>query len=178
METSNTPLTPVENLLEELCDEAMTACVGGTGFIDKHGDPVDLADVTVKDIAKGKVTWDPNGSVRFTSDVNVKDEFTAVDVQQVLENVAAMPISTWNYKTEANVCHMGPMAQDFAAAFAVGDSDKHIHAVDANGVALAAIQGLYQRLQEKDAQLNQLHADVASLKQQLAQSQPKTLAIA
>ncbi len=53
------------------------------------------------------------------------------------------------------------MAQDFYAAFGLGNSDTHIGTVDADGVALAAIQGLYQLLEEKDtiivAQQEQLH---------------------
>ena len=43
------------------------------------------------------------------------------------------------------------MAQDFYAAFAVGPDDKHIATVDADGVALAAIQGLNQKLEEQRA---------------------------
>lgn len=38
--------------------------------------------------------------------------------------------------------HLGPMAQDFHAAFNVGMDDKHMATVDEEGVALAAIQGL------------------------------------
>jgi septal ring factor EnvC (AmiA/AmiB activator) len=52
------------------------------------------------------------------------------------------------------------MAQDFAAAFAVGEDDKHICTVDAQGVAFAAIQGLYRLLQEKDAQTAGLQAQL------------------
>ena len=44
------------------------------------------------------------------------------------------------------------MAQDFYAAFGIGADDKHISAVDEGGVALAAIQGLNQKLNEKDAE--------------------------
>jgi hypothetical protein len=43
------------------------------------------------------------------------------------------------------------MAQDFYAAFGVGESDRHINTVDADGVALTAIQGLYEIVREKDA---------------------------
>jgi hypothetical protein len=60
------------------------------------------------------------------------------------------------------------MAQDFSAAFQVGPDDKHIATVDADGVALAAIQGLNQkvddRLREKDAQIESLTRTVEVLK--------------
>lgn len=77
----------------------------------------------------------------------------------VLEKVARLPISTWNYAWEAaSVRHVGPMAQDFYAAFGLGDSDKRIFLLDANGVALVAIQALHRRLQE-------LEAEVAALRE-------------
>jgi trimeric autotransporter adhesin len=66
--------------------------------------------------------------------------------------VAALPITTWNFKAEPGVKHLGPVAQDFRAAFAVGMDDKHIATVDAEGVALAAIQGLNQALEEQRAE--------------------------
>ena len=78
-----------------------------------------------------------------------------------MEKLAQIPISTWNYKTQdAAIRHMGPMAQDFAAAFNVGEDDKHITTIDADGVSLAAIQGLYQIVQEKDRRISQLEAEL------------------
>ena len=76
------------------------------------------------------------------------------------------------------------MAQDFHAAFGLnGADDKHISTVDESGVALAAIQGLNQKLEETCAEnvklkqqndslaerLNELEATV----KQLAASQAK-----
>ena len=71
--------------------------------------------------------------------------------------MAALPITQWSYKTEPGVRHVGPMAQDFHAAFGLnGTDDKHIATVDEGGVALAAIQGLNQKLNEKDAEIQKL----------------------
>lgn len=81
------------------------------------------------------------------SDRAVKADFATVDGPAVLAQVAALPIQSWRYQTEdPAVRHVGPMAQDFAAAFLVGDDDRHIHVVDGQGVALAAIQGLLQEV--------------------------------
>jgi hypothetical protein len=90
-----------------------------------------------------------------TSDRNVKKNFSSIDAQNVLEKVAAMPISRWNYKADSSsVLHVGPMAQDFHAAFGLnGSDDKHISSIDAQGVALAAIQGLNQKLEVENAKL-------------------------
>ena len=102
------------------------------------------------------------------SDRNVKENFAPVDAQGVLEKVAALPISTWNYKQDAGSKHIGPMAQDFWAAFGAGMDDKHIATVDADGVALAAIQGLNEKvekqLQAKDAEIRELRQSLAELK--------------
>jgi hypothetical protein len=110
------------------------------------------------------------------SDRNVKENFTAVDGQEVLASVAEIPISTWNLKSQdPSIRHMGPMAQDFAAAFPLGEDDRHIDTIDADGVALAAIQGLYQAVQERDrlaadqkAEISDLQEQVAALQQQNA----------
>lgn len=101
-----------------------------------------------------------------TSDRNAKENFAAVDPQAVLARVAAMPVSRWNFKADATP-HIGPMAQDFHAAFGVGPDDKHIATVDADGVALAAIQGLHQKLQEQAARLQAREAEVESIRAEL-----------
>jgi hypothetical protein len=113
-------------------------------------------------ITKGTVT--ANG-VLLTSDRNAKENFASVDSQAVLAKVASLPVTEWNYKTDSKgVQHIGPMAQDFQAAFGLdGTDDKHISVVDEGGVALAAIQGLNQKLQEE---LNRQDAKNAKLKQQ------------
>src|SRR4029079_7056079 len=64
------------------------------------------------------------------SDRNVKANLSAVDTAGILERVAAMPVQSWNYKSQdASVKHIGPMAQDFAAAFGVGEDNTHISTV-------------------------------------------------
>ncbi len=91
------------------------------------------------------------------SDRNVKESFETTDATAILQRLSELPINKWNYKwDDESIRHIGPMAQDFMAAFAVGDSDKHIHPVDANGVAFAAIQGLYQMLKAKEAETESL----------------------
>ena len=65
--------------------------------------------------------------------------------------------------------HLGPMAQDFHAAFGLnGADDKHIATVDEGGVALAAIQGLNQKVEAQQAELQQKETEVTELKQRLA----------
>lgn len=102
------------------------------------------------------------------SDRNIKENFSAVDDQEVLRKVANLNIEHWNYNDrEHGVRHIGPMAQDFMTAFNVGDSDRHINFIDANGVNLAAIKALNTKLEEKENQILKLQAQVASIMRKL-----------
>ena len=60
----------------------------------------------------------------------------------------------------------GPVAQDFRAAFGLGDSETAISTVDADGVALAAIQDLNQKVDSENAGLR---SENAELKRELSQ---------
>lgn len=94
-----------------------------------------------------------NGSSR-----TFKQDFVAVDVQDVLNKVTALPISTWTYKSSPEGRHLGPMSEDFKAAFGLGSDAQHIATVDADGVALAAIQGLYHTQRAQNASLQAQNA--------------------
>jgi len=110
-----------------------------------------------------------SGSWTTLSDRNAKDAVAPVDTRAVLAKVVAMPLNTWQYKAqEAKYRHMGPMAQDFYAAFRLGESDTGIDTVDADGVALAAIQGLYAQLQDKQDEIAALRAELADQKSRIA----------
>jgi hypothetical protein len=106
------------------------------------------------------------GAWTNASDRNVKANFNPIDAQAILQRVIQLPIETWTYRAEdSRVQHIGPMAQDFYAAFGVGSDDKSISTIDADGVSLAAIQGLYQIVQEKDARIEALEARLQHLEQ-------------
>ena len=95
-----------------------------------------------------------SGSWSSASDRNLKTNFQSVDTSDVLEKLTAMPLTTWNYKANPAIRHMGVMAQDFYAAFdGLGVDDKHIDTVDADGVAFAAIQGLNRKFETQIATL-------------------------
>ena len=91
--------------------------------------------------------------VTATSDRAQKVDFSPVDVRDVLAKVAALPITSWEYGTTRGVRHLGPMGQDFRAAFGLGFDETSIATVDADGVALAAIQGLNAKVEAQAAML-------------------------
>ncbi len=92
-----------------------------------------------------------NGVSQHASDRNKKEAFEELDPVAVLSKVAELPITSWRFKTEdESVRHIGPMAQDFMETFGYGTDDRYIAAVDVDGIALAAIQGLNKKLEERD----------------------------
>jgi hypothetical protein len=81
----------------------------------------------------------------------------------VLDGVEDLEVATWEYKDDdgegAGTTHIGPMAEEFHDIVAVGSSDEHINSINADGVLFAAVQGLSERLAEKDDRIADLEAD-------------------
>lgn len=93
------------------------------------------------------------------SDRERKTDIRTIDPNWVLTQIAGMPIQTWRYKVEGEeIRHIGPMAQDFQATFGFGGDPKGIMSVDADGVAMVAIQALYHVTQELERRTEQLEA--------------------
>lgn len=110
------------------------------------------------------------GVIHHASDRNMKDSFKEIEPVDILDKVLELRISQWKFKSEENgVRHIGPTSQDFGSAFGVGTDDRFIDTVDADGVALAAIQGLnrklMQSLEERDAVINTLLKRIEALEQ-------------
>ena len=123
----------------------------------------------------------PAGSGSWTSlsDRNAKDAVRPIDARDVLARVVAMPVNTWHYKTQdEKYRHIGPMAQDFRAAFGLGETDKGIDDIDAQGVALAAIQGLDAKLGDRDKQIAELRDKLAAQDAELSALQTQGSEIA
>jgi hypothetical protein len=108
------------------------------------------------------------------SDRNLKTDFASVKPEDILARVAMLPISSWRYTNEvAGVRHLGPMAQDFKTLFDLGADSRMIGFVDEQGVALAAIQALNQKLQEQAGRLKAREAEVQILKEENADLQKR-----
>jgi hypothetical protein len=122
------------------------------------------------------VSLEPGGtSWGVISDRNAKKDFVAIDARNILEKLAGITIESWRYRWEdtASSPHIGPVAQDFKAAFYPGRDDKTITTLEIDGVALAAIQGLNTKLEEmlkvKDAEIRSLRRELASLQQSVSE---------
>jgi hypothetical protein len=103
------------------------------------------------------------GTLTQGSSRDIKTGFAALDPKDVLARVTALPVSQWSYKTDAGVSHIGPMAEDFHQAFGLGADDKHIAPSDQAGVALLAVKGLNEVVQEKDKEIAELKGRIEAL---------------
>ena len=120
----------------------------------------------------GSVTYIDGGSTGWaaTSTRSAKTDVTRADPTAVLEAVEAMPISTWEYKTEsgqgAGTRHIGPMAEDFHGAlpYDLGSSADHINSLNADGVALGAVKGLARKVNRQKETIATLKAENQEIK--------------
>lgn len=125
-------------------------------------------------VEHGKIATATAGQSTIPSDRALKERFEPVDPREVLAGLLRLPVERWSYRGET-ARHLGPMAQDFSAAFGLGADDRHIFPLDGAGVALAAIQGLHgllqaqaTRLEALERELVALHRETASLRVELA----------
>jgi hypothetical protein len=134
---------------------------GNIGLAGVHGPANPIQHISGARLTSGG-TW------TSASDVNLKENLKSISAPQVLDKIVGLPLYEWNYKVEGpRVRHLSPTAQDFRAAFGLGEDDKTIATLDAGGVALAAIQGLNQKLTEelkaKDSRIMELERRLSAL---------------
>ncbi len=120
----------------------------------------------------GSVTYIHGGSTGWsnTSSRASKTNIDPVDTQDVLNGVDELEVATWEYEDDggAGTTHIGPMAEEFHDIVDVGASDEHINSLNADGVLFAAVQGLSEKLSEKDDQIDELEEETAELRDRLA----------
>jgi trimeric autotransporter adhesin len=104
-------------------------------------------------MSAGGSTWNA------VSDRNRKEMFERVDLEDILARVMRVPVTSWNYIAEGRqVRHIGPMAQDWHAAFGLNDDPLTINQGDFDGINLAAIQALERRTTEQAGRIRELEA--------------------
>jgi hypothetical protein len=100
-----------------------------------------------RDLTMGVMLAPNGGGWSSVSDGRLKENFRDLPSEDVLAKIATMPIREWNYKSQsASIRHVGPIAQDFHAAFGLDENPLRINTIDADGIALAAIKALERRL--------------------------------
>jgi hypothetical protein len=111
------------------------------------------------ELAAGGSSWSA------VSDRARKENFLSIDGEDVLARLRGVPVTSWNYLSQdRSIRHMGPMAQDFYAAFGLGESALMINSLDIDGVNMAAIQALTERTDALREENQQLRAENAELR--------------
>lgn len=112
-------------------------------------------------------TFEVTAGLANPSDVNLKTNFKKVNESKILDEITNIKIQQWTYKDRPDETHIGATAQDFYEAFGLGADDKHISTIDADGVALAAIQALKKQNDSLREEVNELKSIVSSLIEKL-----------
>ncbi|HEX8431580.1 MAG TPA: tail fiber domain-containing protein [Longimicrobium sp.] len=124
---------------------------------------------TSQNLSSGVEVAAGGGSWSSISDRNRKENFLSIESESVLARLRAVPVTTWNYKTQdRSIRHIGPMAQDLYAAFGVGESNLLINTVDIDGINLAAVKELDERSVAQQARITELEARNRELEARLA----------
>lgn len=125
----------------------------GTGTLQMQMFPPNAGENRIEVFGGGTASLSNGGTWTNASSRSYKENFSAVNGLEVLSRLVALPIMTWDYIGSAEGLHMGPVAEDFKATFGLAGDGKSISTVDADGIALAAIQGLNAKLESENAAL-------------------------
>ncbi len=109
------------------------------------------------------------GAWACTSSRLAKEGFESMDGEAVLAKLALIPIQRWTYLGSRSA-HVGPVAEDFWAAFGLGEGSTTITTVDADGIALLGVQTLERRtaeLRAENAELRAANAELAAAQAEL-----------
>ena len=100
-----------------------------------------------------------HGSSRF-----IKKEIEPVTPEEILSRLQTLEIYTWQYITDDNITHLGPMAEDFSDLFNLGTDNTHIAPGDMGGIAFAAIKALHSKIETKEERITRLESENEALK--------------
>ncbi len=130
---------------------------GNPIFIDNYG--------TGRFINASNGAYLSNGGVWTNASYKkLKENFQNVNKLKILEGIAELEITSWNYIREGkDVKHIGPMSEDFYQVFHVGNDDKSISTIDPAGIALVGVQELYKMVIELQKENSDLKKKLESI---------------
>lgn len=167
------PLTPTAQALYAYTAGTVADLTPGQAVTSLNG----LTDAVTLQAGNGILLGTNGNTLTITaqpgvvSDKNLKTDFAQLNPETMLARLAALPLQGWRYTNEPpGVRHVGPMAQDFKSAFGLGQDDRFIAFVDEEGVALAAIQGLNQKVEAENAALRAENVDLRARLERIEQA--------
>lgn len=127
---------------------------GGVRFITSEA----ASNLTQTNGTNGVILLPGETAWASLSDSNSKTGIAPIQPRNVLAKLAALPVTTWSYKHNPDRKYIGPMAQDFHAAFGLGSDNTTINTLDSDGVIYAAIKGLLEEIELRDEKISHLEA--------------------
>jgi len=142
------------------------------GNITQTGDLLVRGNITTE---AGNLTVDGDivatGTISPGSSRVTKNNIIPINGDSILDQVSNLDIYSWSYiKDAGKVTHIGPMAEEFYETFNVGIDNKHISPTDTSGISLAAIKALMGKIDQQDAKIARLEANMASSPPVLSQN--------
>jgi outer membrane murein-binding lipoprotein Lpp len=151
------------------------ASTGADQFLVRASGGLYFGDDSSPDLSSGFINTSTGaylsggGTWTDSSSRAVKENVEPVAGPEILEKVQTLEVSEWNYEDEdSETRHCGPMAEEFHDTFGLGEDNEHIASLDTGGVALAAIQGLADRLDEKDERIEELEDEAETARAEAA----------
>jgi hypothetical protein len=159
----NSGLTVADSIASGGAEQMVLRADGGLYITNTFGGaPYDNTNIIT---TRGGAYLSGNGTNwTNSSDRNLKENFTIIDRNEILELLSQLKITRWNYKEDNNdITHIGPVAQDFYALFGLGKNERSISTIDPSGIALAAIQELYRQNQSQMDEIQNLKSEINRL---------------
>jgi len=112
-------------------------------------------------------TFEVTAGLSNPSDVNLKNNFFEINETEILEKLSKLDIKKWTYKNRQKENHIGPTAQDFYEIFGLGNNNKSISTIDADGISLAAIKALKTENDELKQKLKEHELLISKIMQKI-----------
>jgi hypothetical protein len=104
-----------------------------------------------------------------TSSRKLKENFTRINLDDILGKIDQLEVSRWSYKFEGrSITHIGPVAEDFYRLFKTGSHEDELHVIDSIGVSLAGVKALSGKINVQQQKIEEFRREVKSLKAQLS----------
>jgi len=165
---ASTNLQPGAFVYGDASTDAVVTAMGPNQFVVRAAGGFRFR--TAADLSTGCDLPSGSGTFSCTSSRDAKENFRDENGERVLAQIARVPVQSWNYKTQdPGIRHLGATAQDFYAAFQLGEGETTISTVDADGINLLAVQALERRTREQAREIEALRAELAALRAEVAQ---------
>jgi hypothetical protein len=112
--------------------------------------------------------WTDAGTWVGSSSRKLKENFTQLNPDDLLNKINQLDITRWNFKSEGKkITHIGPVAEDFYRIFKTGDAEDHLATIDTAGVSLAGVKALSGKVKSQQEQIKSQQQQIEKQQKQI-----------